>query len=191
MLTDSRPWEMRPPPWDREITAETVSLTVAPWELRGLPLTPFISHAVNASNCTMALDYRAYKSGLLLFRELKSHLVRLSPEESWDEILMWLEVDLPSLVHKIYTFQVRWTQHEDRNKIFETQVAIAHCRAQMGRQLLSYPNNQLICCDSQYLYKLMNKAQIPHDMSHMTWLVGRYPPNFSCWKVKVQIMSLK
>ena len=27
---------MRPPPWDREITAETVSLMVPPWELRGL-----------------------------------------------------------------------------------------------------------------------------------------------------------
>ena len=36
MLTDNRPWEMRPPPWDHEITAETVSL-MAPWELRGLP----------------------------------------------------------------------------------------------------------------------------------------------------------
>ena len=29
---------MRPPPWDREITAETVSLSVAPWELKGLTL---------------------------------------------------------------------------------------------------------------------------------------------------------
>ena len=36
MFTDSRPWEMRSPPWDHEIIAETVSLTVAPWELRGL-----------------------------------------------------------------------------------------------------------------------------------------------------------
>ena len=36
--------------------------------------------------------------------ELKSHEVRLSLEESWDEIWMWLEVDLPSLMHKIIYF---------------------------------------------------------------------------------------
>ena len=36
VLTDSRPWEMRPPPWDCKTTAETVRLTVVPWELRGL-----------------------------------------------------------------------------------------------------------------------------------------------------------
>ena len=33
---------MRPPPWDYEITAETVSLTVALWELRGLCRLKFI-----------------------------------------------------------------------------------------------------------------------------------------------------
>ena len=35
-VRDSRLWQMRPPPWDRENTAETMSLMVAPWELRGL-----------------------------------------------------------------------------------------------------------------------------------------------------------
>ena len=35
VLTDI-PWEMKPPLWDYEITPETVSLTVTPWELRDL-----------------------------------------------------------------------------------------------------------------------------------------------------------
>ena len=37
-IKDSRPWEIRPPLWDREIRAETVSLTVALRELRSLSL---------------------------------------------------------------------------------------------------------------------------------------------------------
>ena len=36
MFTDSRPWAMRPPLWEHEITAESMSLTDTPWELWGL-----------------------------------------------------------------------------------------------------------------------------------------------------------
>ena len=39
MVRDSRRWEMRPLLWDRGIRAETMSLTVAPSELRGLQLS--------------------------------------------------------------------------------------------------------------------------------------------------------
>ena len=38
VLMDSRPWEMRPLLWDREIRAKIVSPTTSPWKLGGLYL---------------------------------------------------------------------------------------------------------------------------------------------------------